>query len=153
MTIVADTIDLSSGEMLESFKLTLLKPGTAQSSGWTIELAGPSHPQFIALANESIREVIHKEKVIETAQVNNRKYKVEEETPDERRRRNVAKVCGRIIGWSPNPTFTKISPLPLEFSVAAATDLFLRPELGAWFVQITEYLNSETAFIQPSGAT
>ena len=48
------------------------------------------------------------------------------------------------------PAFSASS---IAFSVKAATDLFMRPELGGYFIQITEYLNGERAFTRPSGTT
>jgi hypothetical protein len=99
------------------------------------------------------RENLDREKAIEFAQVNGRKWKVEEESVEARRRKNVMRVCRRIVSWSPNPTFKFVAPDPIAFSLDAAADLFVRPDMGAFFVQVTEYLTSERAFTQPSGRT
>ena len=146
-------LDLSDTQPLDSFTLELLLPGTQRKSGWCIELAGPAHPQTIAVSAAFARDVIEKEKAIEFAQVNGRKWKVDDEDETQRRRKNVATVCARIIGWSPDPTFKFVQEGPIAFSVEAATNLFIRPDMGRWFVQITEYLNGERAFIRPSGTT
>lgn len=143
-------LDLSGMTTLESYKLGIMKPGSSTPTGWVIELAGPSHPLTIAVANDLSRESLDKERAIELAQVNGRKYKGgEQETVDERRRRNVTKLCRRIVGWSPDPTFNFVSPDPIAFCVAAAVDLFMRPELGGLFVQVTDYFNGERAFMPP----
>lgn len=147
---MTDTLDLSALAPLESFKLEILKPGTSIPTGWVIELAGPSHPLTIAVAGEINRESLDKEKAIEFAQVNGRKWKTEQESADARVRANVTKVCRRIIGWTPAPTFKFVSAEPIAFSIEAAVDLFMRPELGSFFVQITDYLRGERAFIRPS---
>lgn len=144
------SLDLSALTPLASYQLAILKPGTTEPTGWVIELAGPSHPQTIAVANDMGQENLDKEKAIEFAQVNGRKWKTEAETPDDRRRKNVTKLCRRIIGWSPDPTFKFVSPDPIAFSVPAAVDLFVRPELGGFFVQVTDYFTGERAFMPPS---
>ncbi|MGY3689943.1 hypothetical protein ACVIGA_000023 [Bradyrhizobium sp. USDA 3240] len=153
MTESTAILDLSAHLPVDTFKLQIRKPGTDTPIGWVIELAGPAHPQTIALNNESTRDAIEKEKAIEFAQVNGRKWKTEDETVADRRRQNVTKVCRRIVGWSPNPTFKTVSPDPIPFSIESAVDLFLRPELGSFFVQVTDYLTSERAFTRPSSQT
>lgn len=148
--ISAIDLDLSDSLPIETYDLHLLKPGTDVRSGWVVHLAGPQHPLTIAATNDAAREVLEKEKAIEFAQVNGRKYKIEDESVETRRRKNVRRVCQRIIGWSPAPTFKIVQPGPLEFSIDAATDLFMRRELAGYFIQITEYLNGERAFMPPS---
>lgn len=153
MTESTAILDLSAHLPVDTFRLQIRKPGTDTPLGWAIDLAGPAHPQTIALNNESTRDAIEKEKAIEFAQVNGRKWKTEDETVADRRRQNVTKVCRRIVGWSPNPTFTIVSPDPIPFTLENAVNLFLRPELGSFFVQVTDYLTSERAFTRPSSQT
>src|SRR4051812_33116141 len=92
-------LDLSGTIPLLTFDLGLLVPGTQKKSGWTVHLAGPAHEQTVALGAEFSREQVEKDKAIEFAQVNNRKWKVDNEDADDRRRRNVGRVCRRIVGW------------------------------------------------------
>jgi hypothetical protein len=147
---MSDTLDLSDLAPQASFKLAILKPGTSIPTGWVIELAGPSHPQTLAVVSDMSRENLEKERAIELAQVNGRKWKGGQETVDDRRRKNVTTLCRRIVGWSPNPTFKFVSPDPIAFSLDAAVDLFVRPDLGSFFVQITDYFTGERAFMPPS---
>ena len=72
-------LDLSAAVPLASFSLNLLLPGSSTPSGWIVELAGPMHPSTIEVNNLAAREQIAKEGAIEFAQVNGRKYKVEDE--------------------------------------------------------------------------
>ncbi len=150
---MSDVLDLSAAQPRESHSLAILFPGTKKPTGWTIELAGPAHPQTVALMDEASREFIERQDAIEFAQVNGRKWKGDQTSAEDRRRRNVSMVCRRIIGWSPNPVFRFVSPEPIAFSVEAATNLFLRPDMAGFFSQVTDYLNSEAAFTQPSGQT
>ncbi|MDI4231453.1 hypothetical protein OZ411_01320 [Bradyrhizobium sp. Arg237L] len=147
---MTDFLDLSATRPLDSFVLEIRVPGTTQKTGWKIELAGPAHDKTIAASDEFQREQLDKERAIEMAQVNGRKWKGDGDDVADRRRRNVRRVCSRIVGWSPNPVFKFVQDAPIAFSVEAATDLFLRPELGSYFVQVTDYLNSEAAFMPPS---
>jgi hypothetical protein len=149
----APILDLSDTRPFDSFALEILVPGTARKTGWTIVLAGPAHPQTVALNTAFSRELIEKEKAIEFAQVNSRKWKTDEESPEARRLKNVGRVCGRIISWSPNPTFRFVQDAPIAFSVKAATDLFIRPDMAGYFIQITDYLNGEAAFMPPSASS
>lgn len=146
----ADTIDLSDALPLESFTLEMIHPATKKPTGWKITLAGPQHEAAIAVAGEIGRDAIEEEFAIKAAGASGQKYDPPAETLAMRRRKNVGRVCRRMLGWSPNPTFKSVQPGPIEFSAAAATELFLRPEMAAFFLQLTTYFTSEKAFIRPS---
>jgi hypothetical protein len=150
MSLPADTIDLSDAIPVESFFLEIIHPATKKPTGWKIELAGPQHANSIAVASEGGDDLIKEEFAVKVAQASGQKYEPDHETLQSRRRKNVGRICRRILGWSPNPTFKNVQPEPIEFSVAAATDLFLRPDMAGFFIQITQYLTAEKAFIQPS---
>lgn len=145
-----DTIDLSDTIPVESFSLPIMRPGTKTPTGWVIELAGPQHPNSIAVASEGGEDLIKEEFAIKVANASGQRYEPTSETLQARRRKSVGRVCRRIIGWSPNPTFKNVQAEPIEFSVSAATDLFLRPDMGAFFIQLVNYINGEKAFIPPS---
>jgi hypothetical protein len=150
---MSEILDLSASRPLDSYVLETVIPGTKTKSGWNIELAGPAHENTVALNARFAREAIDKEQAIEFAQVNGRKWKTDDEDEKSRRRKNVSRVCSRIVGWSPNPVFDFVQAEPIAFSIEAATNLFLRPDMARWFLQITDYLNSEAAFTRPSGTT
>lgn len=143
-------LDLSAALPLSTVDLAIRFPGSSTPTGWVITLAGPAHPATVALATELGRDVIDQENAVLLAQANGRKFKLDDEPVELRRRKNVGKVCRRILSWAPSPTFKSVSPDPIEFSHAAATDLFLRPDMGGFFVQVTDYLNGERAFMPPS---
>lgn len=146
----SETIDLSDAVPLESFSLEIIHPASKKPTGWKIILAGPQHENSIAVANEVGKDFIVEESALKLAQATGQRPDQPEETIQARRRRSVGRVCRRIVAWSPNPTFKSVQGEPIEFSVSAATDLFLRPEMAGFFIQITNYLNSEKAFIRPS---
>lgn len=150
MSLPTDTIDLSDAVPVESFSLEIIHPTTKKPTGWKIELAGPQHPNSIAVASEGGDDLIKEEYAVKVAQASGLKYEPSTETLQSRRRKNVGRVCRRILGWSPNPTFKTVQAEPIEFSVSAATDLFLRPDMAGFFLQVTQYLGAERAFILPS---
>ena len=146
------TVDLSALTPTDSALLEILAPG-GKPTGWKIELAGPAHAKTVAVAEDAMRERLQKEKAIEFAQVNGRKYKVDDETPDERAQRNVGRLVKRIIGWSPDPLFKQVGPEPISFSEENATKLLLRPDMSWVLSQIAEYVMSEMAFTQGSATS
>lgn len=150
MSLPTETIDLSDAVPVESFFIEMLHPGSKKPTGWKIQLAGPQHESSIAVSNEGGKDFIEEELAIKASSAAGLKYDPPAETLQARRRKSVGRVCRRILGWTPNPTFKNIQAGPIEFSVAAATEMFLRPDMAGFFIQITNYLNSEKAFIQPS---
>lgn len=143
-------LDLSAAVPAETATIEIVYPGSGKPTGWKIELAGPAHPNSVELGHEIMRETLAKEARAEQAAVNGRKYKAEQDEPQERARRNVTRIVGRIVGWSPAPTFPQVSKEPLIFSKAVAIDLLMRPDMGWVLGQIADYLTSESAFTKGS---
>jgi hypothetical protein len=149
MTDIA-TIDLSDAVPDPSSFLEIIHPVTKAKTGWKIELAGPQHENSVAVANDVGRDSIEEEFAIRAAHASGQKYDPPLETLQMRRRKNVNRVCRRILSWSPNPTFKSVQAEPVEFSVESATNLFLRPDMAGFFIQITQFLVSERSFMRPS---
>lgn len=139
-------VDLSGFLPVDESTLEILT-ADGRKTGWNIRLAGPSHPKTIALNDSVARKELFRQKQIEQAQVNGKKYKSEEKTPDEARRETVQSIVGRIIGWNP----IDIGTGPIEFSEKAAEDLLIKPEMGWAYVQIAEAFGDEKRFTPRSG--
>lgn len=146
----SEGLDLSGTVYSASEIFEPVVPGSDKKTGWRIELAGPSHPKTVALSEDVTRERLNREKAVEFAQVNGRKWKPDDETPDERAKRTVTRLVKRIVGWSPNPLFKFFSPEPIQFSEEKAVELFLRPEMGGYLGQLADRFMSEAAFTQGS---
>lgn len=138
--------DLSSFLPSDTGDLHVVIPGTNKPMGWVITLAGPGHAKTIALNNEGSRKRLHRQSEIERAQVNGKKWRVEEQTPEESTRDFVAGLVARIVTWTP----IKLGSETIEFSESAAIDLLLRPEMGHYVGQIVDYLVGERAFMKGS---
>lgn len=143
-------LDLTDTRPLDAVTIDIMVPGTTKPTGWKVELAGPAHPQSVAIGEDVSQAMFDRNAAIEFAQVNGRKWKGDGETLEERRRKNVTIVCRRILGWSPNPTFRFVQSDPIVFSLKAAVDLFIRPDMMLYFAQIADYINGERAFMPPS---
>src|SRR5438045_2335617 len=94
-------INMADDLPADTAELHVVRPGTNIRTGWVITLAGPGHPQSIALMNEGERERLHKSAQIEQAQVNGRKWKGDDAQPEEARRKLVSYITRRIVGWTP----------------------------------------------------
>lgn len=116
-------------------------------TGWFWEFAGPGHPKTEALNNRLARERLHKSAQIEQAQVNGRKWKAEEDEPDEVRAKNIADLVERIVGWSE----VEIDGETFAFSAAAAIEFLSHPKRVGVLTQAMEFVATEKSFTQRSG--
>lgn len=139
---------LSAFAFKDTAILDVMAPDGSGPLGWRITFAGPGHPKTVAFNEVKNREILHRNRQIEMAQINGRKYKPEEQTVDEARRENVRWVAARIVNWTP----VALSPdkPPLEFSEAAAVDVFINPDLGWIYAQCLEFLAADQSFTQTS---
>jgi hypothetical protein len=111
-------------------------------TGWFWEFAGPGHPKTEALNNRLARERLHKSAQIEQSQVNGRKWKAEQENPDELRAKNIADLVERIVGWSE----VEIGGEKFEFSPAKAIEFLSHPKRVGVLTQAMEFVASEKSF-------
>lgn len=145
----AIVVDLDGDLPGETAELQMMKPGTSTPNGWVLTMAGPSHPKTLAFKERKQRERLHKEATIEQAQVNGRKYKAEERTPDQAEAETMQWVVSRIVTWTP----VSIGGVTISFSDEAAAELLRRPTMGAYLQQIIDYLNADRAFMPASAKT
>lgn len=145
-TAAPAAFDLS--ELDASDEATMEVYANGKPTGWLWTFAGPGHPKAIEQSNRLAKERLRKEREIEQAQVNGRKYKATEETVDEALERNVRMVTDRLIGWSPIQMNGKDFP----FSIENATALLLDRRKGQLLLQALEFLGDERSFT-PRSAT
>jgi len=115
-------------------------------TNWSWTFAGPGHPKAIELSNRLSRERLRREAEQEQARVNGRKWKSEEETPDELAKRNADYIVDRLLGWSD----VLMGGEPYPFSPENARALLLDPKKGALAVQALEFLADQRSFTQRS---
>lgn len=132
----------------DTFDLEIVAADGATPTGWTITLAGPSHPQTVAAAENVARKSLRRAAKVEAAQINGRKFQPEEHEPADLQREHVEIVASRILGWNP----IDIGNGPIAFSREAAVDLFLNPAMGWAYGQVLDALSSTTAFTRRSAS-
>jgi len=140
------SFDLNDFDTEDTADMVVLHPATGEPTGWRITFAGPGHPKAVEQSNRLQRKRLREEKSREQAQMNGRKWKAEEKTPEEIRAENVAFVVERILGWTP----VRINGEDLPFTPENATRLLLDPKKGKLFTQMLEFLAAEESFTKRS---
>jgi hypothetical protein len=141
-------VDLSFFLTTEESEFEVNSPD-GKPTGWKVRLASPALPQVVEWNDRQMRQNLHKQKLIEQAQVNGKKYIAEEKTPDEQRRENVDWVIARILDWTP----VKLPWGTFNFSRKAAEDLLTRPEMYWALLQFMEAIGEEKRFMKRSATT
>jgi hypothetical protein len=141
--------DLSEVDAVDEGSLVIRHPKTLEPTGWTWIFYGPGHAATIELSNRVAGAALKKAAARRQAQANGRKWKEDEESLDQIRVENVDSIVARTKGFTP----TRLNGEMIEFSADAAKRLLLDPRKGWLFAQITEYLQDEANFIQPSATS
>lgn len=141
-----EEFDLSQLDAADESHMTVLSNGKPTNWIWTF--SGPGHPKAIEQSNKLARERLNRERAQEQAQINGKKWKAPEETPDEVMQRNVALIVDRLLGWSP----VKLNGEPYPFSAENARKLLLDPRKAALTKQALDFLGDEDAFSRRSAA-
>jgi hypothetical protein len=119
------------------------------TTDWVWTFAGPGHPHAVAQTNRVVREALHRNRLKEQAQANNRKWKGEEQTPDELRTDNINFVLERLLGWSE----VQMGGAPYPFSPENARKILDDRRKGALLQQAVEFLGDDNSFTPRSPKT
>lgn len=139
--------DLAALEAVDTEWLNVLKDG--KPTGWRIQLAGPGHPETIAVQREAQAERLTKAKRIEATQVNRKKWKPEDVDADAEAREFAEQLARRIVGWDP----VTINGADFPYSRANALALMSEPRWVFVQNQVVEYFLADTAFTKSSATT
>lgn len=116
---------------------------------WTWKFAGPAHEKTIAQNNRVSREQLAKRRMQEQSQINGKKWKAPEQTPEELLLDNVNFVCERLLGWSS----VKMNGEDFPFNEANARILLTDRKKGALLQQAIEFILDDNSFTQRSDKT
>lgn len=144
-----DVLDLASLDALDEAVLDIRHPTRDVPTGWTWTFYGPAHPVTLDLADKFSREALRKAAAIRQAQVNSRKWKEDEQSPEQLRAENVAAIVGRIKGFST----VKLNGEELVFSKEKAAELLLDPRKAWLLSQVMAFLRDEQSFMPPSATS
>lgn len=129
--------------------LVIKHPKTLEPTGWTWTFYGPGHPRTITLADRVSREALKKSAARLQAKVNGKKWKEEEQEPDELRAENADNIVSRTKSFSD----ITLNGEKLVFGAERARALLLDRKKGWLLEQIMEFLSDQANFIQPSAKT
>ncbi|MGS1095879.1 branched-chain amino acid ABC transporter [Aquamicrobium terrae] len=145
---MSEELDLSDFDTVDEDVMTVkTKDGTETT--WTWTFAGPGHPKTVEQSNRLAKERLRREKAQEQAVVNGKKWKAEDETPDEALDRNVKLVTDRLLGWSP----INLNGTPFPYTVENANLILKDRRKGHILIQALEFLGDEVAFSGRSATT
>lgn len=134
--------DIDEIDSIDTADMTVYVNGRATTWVWTF--AGPGHPKAIELSNRVARERLRREADQEQARVNGKKWKADEETPEDMAKRNADYVVGRLLGWSD----VMMGGKPFPFSPDNARALLIDPKKGALALQALEFLGDQKSFMK-----
>ena len=116
-------------------------------TGWIWTIAGPGHPQTIALADKLTKEGFARSKAQEMARVNGKKWKGDDESAEQVVRRTAEALAGRVLGWTEVELDGKPYPCTKDNVVA----ILLDPARGDTLVtQLSEFISDERSFMKRS---
>jgi hypothetical protein len=124
--------------------MTVIAGGKLTDWVWTF--AGPGHPRAIAQKDRIMRESLDRNRQIEQAQINGKKWKAPARTAADVLEDNVVYVLERLIGWSP----VSIGGEDYPFSEDNARKLLVDPKKGALLAQSIEFIQGDDSFTQGS---
>jgi hypothetical protein len=140
-------IDVGDFDAADESDMTVELNGKLTTWIWTF--AGPGHDRTVAQSNRLSRERLHRDREQEASRVNGRKWKADEDTPDEMRQRNVGFVVERLLRWTP----IKLNGEELAFSSEAASKLLGDPRKVSLLTQALEFLGEQKSFIRRSATS
>lgn len=145
---MADTndFDLASADAQDEATLYIKHPTTEETTTWAWTFYGPGHPKTIEVADRASKAALNDLHDQKQARINNKKYKVREQSLDDLRAENIAAIVARLKTFTP----VKMGTETISFSPDAAASLLLDRKKGWLYSQVMEFLAADTNFIQPS---
>lgn len=142
----APAFDVAEFDAQDEITYAVKNPTTDAPTTWIWTFYGPGHPVTVELSNRISREVLRERRAKEQAAVNGKKWKPDEQTPDELRAEMVDGIVTRVKEFTP----VKLNGEEITFSKEAAKNLLLDPKKGWLFGQISAVLREDENFIKPS---
>lgn len=134
------SFDLSALDAVDEAEMTVVANG--RLTDWRWKFAGPAHPQAVAQSNRIARDELNRRRMQEQAQVNGKKWKSADKTPDELLEENVTFVLERLLGWSD----VTMNGEPYPFSQENARKLLMDRKKGVLLQQAIEFILDENSF-------
>lgn len=118
-----------------------------KETGWVWTFAGPGHPKTIEQGNRIARQALKESKRKQEAVVNGKKWHADDEDVEDIRRRNVAFVVERLVGWSTvKVAGAEGKAIDFPFSVENATSLLSDPAKAGLLEQAYAFIGEAENF-------
>lgn len=140
-------LDLDSLDGMDEANMNVFANG--KPTGWIWTFAGPGHAQAIEQSNRISRDTLNRNRLKEQAQVNGKKWKAPDQTPDELREDNVRFVMERLLRWSD----VTMGGQPYPFTAENARALLMDRKKVALLQQAVEFILDDNSFTKPSAAS
>lgn len=137
--------DISNLAAADEGELHILD-GNGSKTGWIWTFAGPGHPATIAIDREQNARIVSREQDKERSQVNGKKWKGTNETPDELRDRTIGYILARLLRW----TEIELEGGPFACTPENARKILSDRRYGLVFEQANEFLREERDFTKRS---
>lgn len=141
------TFDLSDLDAADEAQMEVMAGG--KPTGWMWTFAGPGHPKAAEQSARVSREQLARNRLKEQAQVNGKKWKAQEQTPDELLEDNADFVLERLLGWSD----ITLNGEPYPFSHDNARKILMDRKKPALLQQAVEFILDDISFTQRSAKT
>ena len=138
--------DLTDFDARDEITYAIKNPKTDEPTSWIWTFFGPGHPVTVELSNRISRDVLRERRAKEQAAVNGKKWKPDEQTPNEFRSEIVDGIVTRVKEFTP----VRLNGEDIAFSKDAARKLLLDPKKSWLFGQISSVLRDDENFMQPS---
>lgn len=139
------TFDISKLASADEGELNILD-GDGNKTGWIWTFAGPGHPATVKIDGEQSARYIAREQAKERAQVNGKKWKGGDETPEELRDRTIDYIVARLLRW----TDMEMEGAAFPCTPENARKILADRRYGLVFDQANSFLMEEKAFTKRS---
>lgn len=146
---MSDDFDLSSADAQDEAVLAIRHPTTDEVTTWVWTFYGPGHPKTIEVADRASKAALNDLHDQKQARVNNKKYKVKEQSLDDLRAENIAAIVSRLKTFTP----VKMGVEIVTFTPESAAGMLLDRRKGWLYEQVVNFLKEDANFIQPSAKT
>jgi hypothetical protein len=143
---MSDDFDLSSADAQDEAVLAIKHPTTDEVTTWVWTFYGPGHPKTIEVADRASKAALNDLHDQKQARINNKKYKIKEQSLDDLRVENIAAIVSRLKTFTP----VKMGAETVTFTPEAAAGMLLDRRKGWLYEQVVNFLKEDANFIQPS---
>ncbi|MBT9370273.1 hypothetical protein [Rhizobium sp. CSW-27] len=142
---MSNVIDISAHLPMETATVQIKAPD-GSDMGWSVTLAGPTHPKTVALNDLIADRNLKKSRDIEASQINRKPYEPPVISPGQMRREAASDMAARIIDWTPIQVNGEV------YDVSRAAELLVLPGMEFAVAQILEAITVEKLFTRRSAS-